>query len=437
MLDTQDLDSWIVYIQSLNPEEMEFNLDRPQRVLARLDLVDNLPFVITVAGTNGKGSCVELLSKVFLSAGISVGSYSSPHLIRFNERVCVNGGSATDKNLIDAFTLVEEARQSEALTFFEYTTLAALVVFSNAGLEVLVLEAGLGGRLDVTNLIDADALLITNIALDHIALLGEHREQIGFEKAGLMRPQQLVVCGDRDIPEVISDRAIDLDAQLRLIGRDFDHRNEVNGWMLVDAAGSACGELLPYPFSGSTNQLENAACVVDLLATQSRFKILDSELSEGISRAAIAGRQQIFSEKPIIILDVAHNEASIQALAEFLKRFSVHGTVYALFAMLEDKSIEPSLCHILEDVDHWYIAELESPRGVPATVLEHHLVRAARSLYVQPSVLSTGNVIDLWKEAQMLLKDDDLLIVFGSFLLVGDILGHQSALCKRTSTPSN
>ena len=426
MFDTQDLDAWIVYIQSLNPEEMEFNLDRPQRVLSRLDLVDNLPFVITVAGTNGKGSCVELLSKVFLSAGVSVGSYSSPHLIRFNERVCVNGLPATDKKLIDAFMLVEQARQSEALTFFEYTTLAALVVFSNAGLEVLVLEAGLGGRLDVTNLIDADALLLTNIALDHIALLGEHREQIGFEKAGLMRPQQIVVCGDRDIPEVIRDRAIDLDAQLRVIGRDFDHRNEGNGWMLIDVAERACGDLLPYPFSGSTEQLENAACVVDLLATQSRFKISDSELSEGISRAAISGRQQIFSEQPIIILDVAHNEASIQALAEFLRGFSVQGTVYALFAMLEDKSIGSSLCHILEHVDQWFIAELESPRGVPATVLEHHLERAARSLNVQPSVLSAGNAIDLWKQAQTLLKDDDLLIVFGSFLLVGDILGQQS-----------
>ncbi|MBT5030960.1 MAG: bifunctional folylpolyglutamate synthase/dihydrofolate synthase [Proteobacteria bacterium] len=427
MLDTQDLDAWIVYIQSLNPEEMEFSLDRPHRVLARLELVDNLPFVITVAGTNGKGSCVELLSKVFLSAGVSVGSYSSPHLIRFNERVCVNGVPATDEKLIGAFLLVEKARQSEALTFFEYTTLAALVVFSNAGLEVLVLEAGLGGRLDVTNLIDADALLLTNIALDHIALLGEHREKIGFEKAGLMRPRQIVVCGDRDIPKMITDRAMDLDAQLRIIGRDFDHRNEENGWMLTDVVGRIRGALLPAPFSGSTEQLDNAACVADLLVTQSRFKISANELSEGISRAAISGRQQVISEKPIIILDVAHNEAAIQALAEFLKGFSVQGTVYALFAMLEDKSIESSLYHILEHVDQWLIAELKSPRGLPATVLEHRLVRAARTLNVQPSILSTGNAIDLWKQTQKLLKEDDLLIVFGSFLLVGDILGHQSA----------
>ena len=426
MLDSQNIDVWIDHMQSLHPQEMEFSLDRPQKVFERLRLTDRLPYLITVAGTNGKGSCVELLTQVFRCADIPVGSYTSPHLIRFTERIRVNGVEVSDALLIFAFMEVEKARENEPLTFFEFTSLAAFIVFSNAGLDVLVLEAGLGGRLDVMNLLDADALLLTNIALDHTELLGDTRELIGFEKAGLLRNRQLVVCGDRDLPQTVVERADVVEAQILLLGQDFDFLDKEGDFLLVDTNGGTLTDLLTTPFSGGLEQLDNAACVVKLLKAQQCFDIPDSALEKAFSCAIISGRKQVLSDRPLIVLDVAHNEDSVRALSRFLRDFSIAGRVYAIFGMLADKSVVPALEHIVEYVDNWFIVELDSPRAFSAGGLEECLNQAANSRNVTARILGRGDSIELWEEVMKILKDDDLLIVFGSFLPVGDILAYQS-----------
>jgi dihydrofolate synthase/folylpolyglutamate synthase len=426
MLDSQNIDVWIDHMQSLHPQEMEFSLDRPQKVFERLRLTDRLPYLITVAGTNGKGSCVELLTQVFRCADIPVGSYTSPHLIRFTERIRVNGVEVSDALLIFAFMEVEKARENEPLTFFEFTSLAAFIVFSNAGLDVLVLEAGLGGRLDVMNLLDADALLLTNIALDHTELLGDTRELIGFEKAGLLRNRQLVVCGDRDLPQTVVERADVVEAQILLLGQDFDFLDKEGDFLLVDTNGGTLTDLLTTPFSGGLEQLDNAACVVKLLKAQQCFDIPDSALEKAFSCAIISGRKQVLSDRPLIVLDVAHNEDSVRALSRFLRDFSIAGRVYAIFGMLADKSVVPALEHIVEYVDNWFIVELDSPRAFSAGGLEECLNQAANSRNVTARIMGRGDSVELWEEVMKILKDDDLLIVFGSFLPVGDILAYQS-----------
>ncbi|MDG2088173.1 MAG: bifunctional folylpolyglutamate synthase/dihydrofolate synthase [Arenicellaceae bacterium] len=426
MLDSQNIDVWIDHMQSLHPQEMEFSLDRPQKVFERLRLTDRLPYLITVAGTNGKGSCVELLTQAFRCADIPVGSYTSPHLIRFTERIRVNGVEVSDALLIFAFMEVEKARENEPLTFFEFTSLAAFIVFSNAGLDVLVLEAGLGGRLDVMNLLDADALLLTNIALDHTKLLGDTRELIGFEKAGLLRNRQLVVCGDRDLPQTVVERADVVEVQILLLGQDFDFLDKDGDFLLVDTNGGTLTDLLTTPFSGGLEQLDNAACVVKLLKAQQCFDIPDSALEKAFSCAIISGRKQVLSDRPLIVLDVAHNEDSVRALSRFLRDFSIAGRVYAIFGMLADKSVVPALEHIVEYVDNWFIVELDSPRAFSAGGLEECLNQAANSRNVTARIMGRGDSVELWEEVMKILKDDDLLIVFGSFLLVGDILAHQS-----------
>ena len=426
MLDSQNIGVWIDHIQSLHPKEMEFSLDRPQKVFERLRLTDRLPYLITVAGTNGKGSCVELLTQVFRCADIPVGSYTSPHLIRFTERIRVNGVEVSDALLIFAFMEVEKARENEPLTFFEFTSLAAFIVFSNAGLDVLVLEAGLGGRLDVMNLLDADALLLTNITLDHTELLGGTRELIGFEKAGLLRNRQLVVCGDRDLPQTVVERADLVEAQILLLGQDFDFLDKDGDFLLVDTNGGTLTDLLTTPFSGGLEQLDNAACVVKLLKAQQCFDIPDSALEKAFGCAIISGRKQVLSDRPLIVLDVAHNEDSVRALSRFLRGFSIAGRVYAIFGMLADKSVVPALEHIVEYVDNWFIVELDSPRAFSAGGLEECLNQAANSRNVTARILGRGDSIELWEEVMKILKDDDLLIVFGSFLPVGDILAYQS-----------
>ena len=421
-----DVEDWVGHIQSLHPQEMEFSLSRPRIVLDRLKLTDKLPYLITVAGTNGKGSCVELLTAAFRYAGVSVGSYTSPHLVRFNERIRVNGTEVSDDTLISAFVCVEEARGSEPLTFFEFTSLAAFIVFTDASLDVLVLEAGLGGRLDVMNLLDADALLLTNIALDHTQLLGDTRAKIGAEKAGLMRKDQLVVCGDRDLPETVVERADIVGAHISLIGRDFDYLEENGSFLLTDASGARLSDWFAAPFSGGLEQMENATCVANLLNTQQRFDISDSVLQKAYSYATISGRKQVYSERPLIILDVAHNEDSVRSLSSFIQTLKVTGTVYAIFGMLADKSVGPALEHIVEYVDKWMIVDINSPRAFAVGALKECLDQAAVSRKVAAKVIGQGDSRELWSELTKYLKDDDLLIVFGSFLLVGDILAHQS-----------
>ncbi|HAY45984.1 MAG TPA: bifunctional folylpolyglutamate synthase/dihydrofolate synthase [Gammaproteobacteria bacterium] len=419
------VETWVEHIQSLHPQEMEFDLSRPRKVLDRLKLTDKLPFLITVAGTNGKGSCVELLTQVFQYADISVGSYTSPHLVRFNERIRVNGVEVSDEALLLAFDCVERARGSEPLTFFEFTSLAAFVVFVDADLDVLVLEAGLGGRLDVMNLLNADVLLLTNIALDHTKLLGNTREKIGGEKAGLMRTDQLVICGDRDVPRSVLERAEIVCARMLLLGRDFDYVEKNDRFLLTNATGEYRGSYTT-PFTGGAEQLTNATCVATLLNVQQRFHVSDHVFEKAFSHATILGRKQVYSESPQIILDVAHNEDSVRSLANFIQTLKVTGTVYAIFGMLADKSVSPALEHIVKYVDKWMIAELDSPRAFAAGGLTECLDRATKAQNASADVIGEGNGRELWSELTKYLKDDDLLIVFGSFLLVGDILAYQS-----------
>jgi dihydrofolate synthase/folylpolyglutamate synthase len=421
----ETLAGWLAYLETLHPKAIAMGLDRVRTVAARLDAGVASP-VVTVTGTNGKGSTCALLDAMLRRAGYRVGLYASPHLLRYNERVRIDGREAGDEELVAAFNAVEDARCATRggdgaplpLTYFEFGTLAALWLFRRAGLDALVLEVGLGGRLDAVNIVDPDVAVVTSVALDHMDYLGPTREDIGREKAGIFRAGRPAVCADPDPPATLRAHAEALGAPLTLLGRDYGYQAQGTQWQYWGPGGKRSG--LPYPALRGTYQLANAASamvVLDLL--RPRLPVPASAVRDGLLTVELAGRCQVLPGRPTVVLDVAHNPHAARALAGALGEMGYHPQTWAVFGMLADKDVAGVIDAMRPRVDRWLVATLPGPRGASAARLAAELERAG---VVPAAIASYGDVAAAFRAAREQVGEADRIVAFGSFLTVAAAL---------------
>lgn len=409
------LPQWLDYIQQQHPSAIDLGLDRIRPVAHRMGIGRLARHVIVVAGTNGKGSTVAMLSAIAQAAGLSVGTYTSPHLVVYNERVQVNGRVFDETALSGAFAQVEQARCETPLTYFEFGTLAACYLLQQQSLDLCVLEVGLGGRLDAVNLIDADVAVITTVDIDHTALLGADRESIGREKAGIMRPNRPVILGDIDPPSSVLRRAYQLNANALRCGSDFFYAMKPPGhWQWWDLG---CRLHLPPPGLPGPVQYCNAATAIAALRALP-ITISRSAWREGVRSARIAGR---YEERVVhgirVIFDVAHNRQAACAVAQALVTRPVSGQTIAVFAALSDKDVMALAQPLGDLVDGWILAGLAGPRGQSAETLADQL----RSLCLPVVALAatvTAGVNLAWQHATV----NDRVLIFGSFLTVAQAM---------------
>jgi dihydrofolate synthase/folylpolyglutamate synthase len=412
---------WVEYTQTLHAREIDLSLDRVKEVYHRL-IADNLGFkVISVAGTNGKGSTAELLASIYRAAGYRVGKYTSPHLTCFNERIEIQGQAISDAELVSSFHAVELAREDTPITFFEFATLTAIDAFERANLDIAIMEVGLGGRLDAVNILDADLAIVTNISIDHTAWLGDTVELIAVEKAGIARPGRPCVIGMEQPPSTLLETCDQIGALSHLYGQHY----QVAG--LTDQAWSLATQEqlvsdLPLPFGQTGVQLQNAATVVyACLLLNTELPVTQAQIQQGIADAKINARCHLVQKSPKIIVDVAHNVASVTRLRNFLEENAVTGKVVAVCGMLKDKQIDASLTLMVEKVDTWHVGSINNPRGASS----EQLLASLSALGVEPNVLHAySDPLVAFRAAEATLTENDLLVVFGSFFVAGDILAH-------------
>ncbi|MEZ8822799.1 bifunctional tetrahydrofolate synthase/dihydrofolate synthase [Vibrio amylolyticus] len=406
---TSPLPMWLDYLSNIHSSAIDLGLDRVQAVAQSAELIKPAPTVITVAGTNGKGSTCAIMEAILLDAGYSVGVYSSPHLIRYNERVRINGVDLSDKKHCQSFDFIEKARGDISLSFFEYGTLAALRAFQTERVDVVLLEVGLGGRLDATNVVDHDVSVITSLAVDHVDWLGDDINVIGFEKAGIYRSSRPAICGQPKPPATVAAHADDIGAQFHQVGIQFQYEKESDTtWRW----SSGTFELEDLPISSLP--LANAATALMALAT-AELDLSDVNIVNGLKSAQLPGRMQVISTSPTIVLDVAHNPHSAQYLVSSIQQQYPNRVIHAVVAMLHDKDIETTLSELAEIVTHWYPASLEGPRAATADELCAHLPQA-KDKFDSP--------IEAFNRALTQVDAEDVIIVVGSFHTVGEVLEH-------------
>ena len=419
-----DLAQWLEYIQRQHWRTIEMELDRISDVWRRLDGQCSR-LVFTVAGTNGKGSCVAMLESVLRHSGLKTGSYTSPHLVRYNERVCIDGQPASDGLLIDAFCEIEQARGKIPLTYFEFGTLLALRVFQMEKVDVSILETGMGGRLDAVNMVANDVALITSVGLDHQQWLGDDVETIAREKAGIINNGGRAVFASGEMPDAIAEGAENAGAMLWKSGRDFEIKPESNTgfWRFVVTNPDVAADWrnisgLQPPFIGR-HQIQNLGGVIASLAmTAEHTGVRPEHLGPGLEQTTIIARCQIIDRSPLTVLDVAHNEGSANELAAFLESHPVDGGTHAVFGVLEDKDLMSILGAISPLVDVWHLATLTGERGRTSAELGQKLL----ALWPQANCNEYDSPVSAWEGAKAYLRGTDRLIIFGSFYTVGDIL---------------
>jgi dihydrofolate synthase/folylpolyglutamate synthase len=412
----RSLDGWLDYISAQHPDTIALGLERVAEVAARLRLA-RPPFVITVGGTNGKGSTCAYLERILLEASYRVGLYTSPHLLRYNERVRVGGAEATDAGLCEAFARVEAARGATPLTYFEFGTLAALDLFGRAGLDALVLEVGLGGRLDAVNIVDADCAIVSGVDLDHQALLGDTREEIAFEKAGIFRAGRPAFYGDTDPPAALVGHARDIGAELQVLGRDFGFSRTANQWQFHGREGRR--HALPIPALRGAWQLKNAATVLAALgALRDRLPVALAEVKQGLTRVQLPGRMQVLPGRPVTVLDVAHNPQAARALADGLLEMGFHENTLGILAMLADKDIAGVVGAMAGRIDRWLVAPLPGPRGAGAGRLAEVLSAIGQGERTRQFASVASALATARREA----GPNDRIVIFGSFLTVAEAL---------------
>lgn len=419
--DNASLDQWLAYLETLHPKAIDMGLERVRSVAQRLEL--KLPFVkIVVAGTNGKGSTCAMLEAILLAAGYKVGLYTSPHLIDFNERIRVNGDIASDAQIIEQFERIEAARGEISLSYFEFATLAALLLFDANPLDVAVFEVGMGGRLDAVNIVDADCAIVTSIDIDHAEWLGDTREKIGIEKAHVFRPGRPAICADPTPPESVAQYAQQIGADFWQFGKDFNYSGDRQQWAYGGRNQRRNG--LAYPALRGANQLLNAsAALAAIESLRDRLAVPQQAVRLGLIQVSLPGRMQILPGKPAVVLDVAHNPHAAAALAQNLTGMAYFPYTHAVVGMMRDKDAAQVLAKLAPRVDHWYCATLEGPRGASGAELAE-IVRS-----VLPSnpdetitVSSFDNPVQAFAKAREQASEDDRILVFGSFSTVGPVL---------------
>jgi dihydrofolate synthase/folylpolyglutamate synthase len=415
------LAAWLAYLETLHPKTIALGLERVRTVFERLAIVPACP-VITVGGTNGKGSTCAFLERMLSAAGYRVGLYTSPHLLRYNERVRIAGVEVDDAALCTAFAAIEAVREDTPLTYFEFGTLAALWLFARARLDALVLEVGLGGRLDAVNIIDAEVAIITTIAIDHTDYLGPTRDDIAREKAGIFRPERVAVCADRDPPAALIAHAQAIGAMLLRMGVEFGYVAQTNQWRYFGPGGARNG--LPYPALRGNYQLANAAAALTALdALRGRLTVNMGAVREALVGIELPGRFQVLPGRPVTVLDVAHNEQAAQALADNVAAMGFHPRTVAVFGIMTDKDIDAVIAALKPRVDRWLVASLPPPRGATSTQLR---ARLAASGVAQDAILAYEDPGAAYRAAREMATEADRILVFGSFLTVAAALAQVS-----------
>jgi dihydrofolate synthase/folylpolyglutamate synthase len=412
----KSLQEWLSWQEQLYPDVIDLGLHRVDELLQALDLKHPGFSILTVGGTNGKGSSVSFAEAMLRAAGHKVGAYVSPHLLRYNERVRVDGVDASDQDFCESFQRIDDARGDLRVTYFEFGTLAAIDILVRHGVTAAVLEVGLGGRLDAVNALDADVALISSIGLDHQEWLGNDRESIGREKAGIFRPQRPAICGDRQPPASLQDHAKFLGAKFQSIGKDFDRSTQGDSWTWRGQGGELKG--LPMPALPGHIQYDNAATVIAALRSDPRLQVPESAISEGLRRARIPARFQRKAGPIETVFDVSHNPDAARVLSENLLAYPVSGRSVAVLGMFKDKAAEEVALALKGRFQHWYLGGLEGPRGQSAEALGQRLRRALPEAELTESPSVTAAYAKAMSEAE----PGDRVVVFGSFQTVAAVL---------------
>ena len=403
----RSLEAWLRYIEQQHPKAIALGLERVAEVYARMQLAPRFP-VITVGGTNGKGSTCAMLEAVLRCGGYRTGLYSSPHLLRYNERVRIDGVEAGDAALAESFAAVERARGEVALTYFEFGTLAALHGFSQQDLDIAILEVGLGGRLDAVNVVDAHCAVLTSVGLDHVDYLGPTREDIGREKAGIFRPGRPAVIAEPDAPRSVLSASGDK----LLLGKDFGYQADAAQWSYWGPGGRRGG--LAYPALRGRLQLRNAAaalCALDTL--RESIPLAMQDVRRGLAQVELPGRFQVLPGRPRVILDVAHNPQAAGALADNLADAGYAAQTIAVCGMLRDKDIGGVVGALAQRVTRWHLATLPGPRGARAAEVAAHL---------HGDVHCHDSPAEAFAAAREAAGEGDKIVVFGSFLTVAEVM---------------
>ncbi len=408
--------------ETLHVKKIDLSLDRVLKVAQRLRLPSIAKNVITVAGTNGKGSCVAFLEQLYLAARYRVGSYTSPHLTRYNERISVLGEHIADDPLIEAFVAIDHARQDTTLTYFEFGTLAAFYCFAQHNLDIALLEVGMGGRLDATNIIDADIAIITSIGLDHQHWLGSTRNAIAREKAGIFRPYRAAVCGDRDPPDALLDAAQTRGITLNRIGSDFDYSVGSGSWNWQNSVSSI--DNLPLPANCNTAQLNNISTALQAASLLDKSLSFEhAAVSLAVERYSLPGRCQLIQEYPEIWYDVAHNPQSISALVQFLSEKPRKDT-HIVLGFLADKNVDEMIGLLETSATSWHLAAPHSDRSLNVEDLMQIVV--ARSL---KKAIRYNSVSEALESVLSQSGESDRIIVTGSFFTVSEAMAVKYGKC--------
>lgn len=411
--DRRSLSDWLSYLESLHPANIEMGLGRSQQVFARLDCDFSRSQVVTIAGTNGKGSTAATLESILHQHDIKTCVYSSPHLIRYTERLRLNGEELEEQAHIRAFEQVEAARGDVPLTYFEFTTLAALYLVAETQPDVAIIEVGLGGRLDVTNVLDNDIAVITTVDIDHVDFLGDNREDIGFEKAGIFRPKGKVVINELDVPKRMLKHAEALQVDAFYRGKDYDVHS-IDGEWEFQSQNYHFRQLVNTPFP-----VENAATAI-AVAQQLGVELSQDAVQKAVAKVLVPGRWQRIADKPQVVLDVGHNAQAASYLASQIAQAKHDGInkVYAVVAMLGDKDCTAVVSQLQALVSHWYIAGLKGPRGDDGSRLASCLTQQGLNFTRLPEV------VEAYQKALSQAQENDMVVVFGSFHTIGKILEY-------------
>jgi dihydrofolate synthase/folylpolyglutamate synthase len=417
MIRFDSLQDWLKWQESLHPLVIDLGLERAAQVFHALNHDYVKPPTITVAGTNGKGSTIAYLEAIYMAQGYRVGAYTSPHILKYNERIKIGGKPVSDEEICEAFARIESVRGNTSLSYFEFGTLAALDIFRRADVDIQLLEVGLGGRLDAVNIVDPDVALVTSISIDHVEWLGGTREAIGREKAGIFRASVPAITGDPEPPESLIQSAIEQHALLYCLGKDFGYKKQATGWDWFDADRQMLQ--LPEPGLKGEHQYRNASSVILAVTKMAGvLPVTEASIKQGLAYVRLAGRFQLMEGEIPVLLDVGHNPQAVRTLADYITAIFPGRRIHAVFSMMKDKDIAGVLEIMHPVVYDWFFAPLANPRTATEPVM--------REIFSQSPISRVSFGFNGFTEAFSAAKNqsqkDDLLLVFGSFFLVSECL---------------
>lgn len=409
------LNDWLAWLESLHSKTIDMGLERSAAVWSSMGCTPAFP-IVTVGGTNGKGSVCAMLSTILRCAGFKVGTYTSPHIHRYNERVAIDLEPVSDERIIRSFAAIDHARGDTTLTYFEFGTLAAMHTFIEEKVDIAIMEVGLGGRLDTVNIFDADVSVVVSVDLDHQAFLGNDRESIGYEKAGIFRQGRPAICADPVPPQRLIDHAKAVGADLKLLGQDFGFNRMDNQWSFF--MGDSRRHALPIPALRGGYQLTNASAVMAVLeCLRQRMPVSMGAIKQGLLEVDWPGRFQVLPGRPVVVLDVGHNPHAVKAMVASLRQLPFAENRYAVFSMLADKDIDAVVELARDDFDAWFIAGLDMPRGLTADELKQKLLSHGAK-----GVKAFASVAEAWQAALSQAGESDRITVFGSFYTVAEVM---------------